>query len=79
MLVDAGCDREHVRIDDDVLGREADLVDEQIVRAARHIDPALVAVGLAFLVEAHYDRRRAVAFDQPRLAQELGLALLHRD
>ena len=31
VLVDAGRDREHVRVDDDVLGRKADAIDEQIV------------------------------------------------
>ena len=79
VLVDAGRDREHVRIDDDVLGRKADLVDEQVVCPPGNLDAPLVRVGLTLLIEAHHDRRGAIAFDQPRLAQELAFALLHRD
>ena len=35
VLLDAGGDREDVRVEDDVLGREADLVDEEVVGALR--------------------------------------------
>ena len=79
MLFYAGRDCEHVGIDDDVLGRKADLVDEQVVCTASDFDAPLVGVGLTLLVEAHHDRRGAVASDELRLAQELGFALLHRD
>ena len=41
-------------------------------------DLPLDRVGLALLVEGHDDHRRAVAAGEPRLAQELVLALLER-
>ncbi len=74
-----GRDREDVGVEDDVLGREADLARQQVVGALADLDLALEGVGLALLVEGHHDRRGAVAPHEARLAQELGLALLHRD
>jgi hypothetical protein len=41
VLLDAGGDREDVGIEDDVLGREADLVGEQLVGALADLDLAL--------------------------------------
>ena len=79
VLLDAGGDREHVRVEDDVLGREADLLGQQLVGARADLDLALDGVGLAVLVERHHHHGGAVAAHQPRLAQELGLAFLHRD
>ena len=64
VLLDAGRDREHVRVEDDVLGREAGLLDQQPVGALADRDLALDRVGLALLVEGHHDRRRAVAADR---------------
>ena len=61
VLLDAGRDGEHVRVEDDVLGREADLLDEQRVRALADLDLALDGVGLALLVERHHDDAGAVA------------------
>ena len=78
MLVDAGGDREDVGIEDDVLGRKA-LGDEQFVGARADLDLALLGVGLAGLVERHDYDRGAVIPDQPRMGQELLLALLHAD
>ena len=63
----------------DVLGREADLVDEQPVRALADLDLALDGVGLALLVEGHHDDAGAVAADGPRLLEERLLALLEAD
>ena len=79
VLLDARRDREDVRVEDDVLGREADLVDQDAVRALADLGLALEGVGLALLVEGHHDRRGAVAAHQPGLAAELVLAFLHRD
>ncbi len=79
VLLDAGGDREDVGVEDDVLGRKADLVDQDAVGALADLDLALVGVGLALLVEGHHDRRRAVAPQQRGLVLELGLALLHAD
>ena len=79
VFLDAGGDREHVGIEDDVLGREADLFGQQPVGARADLDLAFDGIGLALFVEGHDDDRGAVAPHQPRLAQELGFAFLHRD
>ncbi len=79
VLVDAGCDREDVGIEDDVLGREVRLRRQNLIGAPADLDLALVGVGLSRLVERHHDRRRAVAADEARLTQELGFAFLDRD
>ena len=44
VLLDAGRDGEHVRVEDDVLGREADLVDEQRGTRARRSRPCAATV-----------------------------------
>ena len=67
VLLDPGRDGEHVRVEDDVLRREADLVDEQVVGAAADRDAALDVGRLALLVERHHDDARAVVADAPRV------------
>ena len=79
VLLDAGGDGEDVGVDDDVVGREADLVDEQVVRPAGDVDLALDGVGLADLVERHHDHGRAVVEADAGLLEELLDAFLHRD
>ena len=79
VLVDAGGDREHVRVEDQVFRRKADAVQQQVVAAARDLRLALERVRLPLLVERHDDDGCAVAAHQPRLAQELGLAFLERN
>ena len=79
VLLDAGRDREDVGIEDDVLGREADLVDQDVVGAGADLDLALLGVGLALLVERHDDDRGAVAADLPGVLDEGLDAFLHRD
>ena len=80
VLLDAGGDGEDVRVEDDVLGREPHLLDQDVVGALRRSRLALERVGLALLVERHHDDRRAIAaHDAGALAQERLLALLHRD
>jgi hypothetical protein len=79
VLLDAGGDGEDVGVEDDVLGREADLVDQDAVGARADLDLALVGVGLALLVEGHHHGGGAVAAHQRGLAAELGLAFLQAD
>ena len=79
VLLDAGGHREDVRVEDDVLGRESDFVDEDAVGAPADLDLALVGVGLSLLVEGHHHGRRAVAAQQLRLVAELVFAFLHAD
>jgi hypothetical protein len=79
VLLDAGGDGEDVRIEDDVLGIEADLIDEDAVGALADADFLLVGRGLAVFVEGHDHHRGAVAHDVARLFLEILLALLERD
>ena len=79
VLVDAGRDREDVRIEDDVLGREALFLDQNPVGLAADFLAALVGVGLALLVEGHDHHGRAVAAAQARVMAEDLLAFLHGD
>jgi hypothetical protein len=78
VLLDAGRDREHVRVEDDVLGVEP-LLDQEPVRALADLDPALDRDRLALLVEGHYDRGRTEPPDRPSVGQERFLAFLQAD
>ena len=70
VLLDAGRDGENVRIEDDVLGREADLVDEELVGAFADLDLALGRVGLAVFVEGHHDDAGPEATHDPAFARK---------
>ena len=76
---DAGGDGEDVGIENDVLRRKTDLLGENPVGALADGELARLGVGLTLLVERHDDGRRAVAANQPRLPDKLGLAFLHAD
>ncbi len=77
VLLDAGGDGEDVGIEDDVLGRKADLLGEQLVGALADRDLALDRVGLALLVEGHDDDGGAVAQHLLGVLEERLLAFLH--
>ena len=79
VLLDPGRDREHVRVEDDVLRREPGLADEQVVRPAEDLDLALDRLRLPALVERHDDDRRAERAHGARLLEERLLAFLQRD
>ena len=79
VLLDPGGDGEDVRVEDDVLGREAHPLGEDAVGPAADLQLALDRVGLTLLVEGHDDHRRAVAPHQGGLADEFLLALLEAD
>ncbi len=79
VLLDAGGHRQHVGVEDDVLGREAHLVHQDAVGPRAHGHLALQGVGLTVLVEGHADRGRAVAAHQTGSALELQLAVLETD
>ena len=70
MLLDAGGDREDVRVEDDVLGREADLLGQELVGAGADLDLARLGVGLALLVEGHDDDGGAVGAAEAGVVQE---------
>ena len=79
VLLDAGGDGEDVRIEDDVLGREADPLGEQPVAALADRELALRGVRLPLLVERHDDDGGAVSADLAGERQERLLALLEAD
>ncbi len=79
VLLDPGRDREHVRVEDHVLGREADLLGQQVVRAPADRDAPLDVGRLPLLVERHHDDAGAVVADATRLLEEARLALLQAD
>ena len=60
VLLDAGRHGEDVGVEDDVLGREAGLLGQELVGAGADLDLARRGVGLALLVEGHDDDGRAV-------------------
>ena len=79
VLLDAGGDGQDVGVEDDVLRREADLVDQYPVGAFADPDFLVVGRGLAVLVEGHDHDGGAVAADVAGLLDELLLAFLERD
>ena len=79
VFLHARADGEDVGIENDVLRREADFLDEQIVGALADFRAALEGIGLTLFIERHHDDRRAVAQDEFRLREKLLLAFLERD
>jgi hypothetical protein len=79
MLFDAGGDGEDVGVEDDVLGRHADLLGQQLVRPLADAHLVVDFDRLALFVERHHDGRGAVLAAQSGAAQELRLAVLHAD
>ena len=79
VFFDAGGDGKDVGIEDDVLGREAHLFDQNLVGTLANLDLALVGVGLPLLVKRHDHRGRTVAADQLGLALEFIDTLFHAD
>ena len=79
VLLHAGGDGEDVGVEDDVFGREADLVDEDAVGALADADLVFVGGGLALLVEGHHDRGSAVFEHGGGVLAELRFALFERD
>jgi len=70
---------QHVRVEDDVFGREAGPPGEQVVGPGADLCLPLGGVGLALLVEGHDDDAGAVAPDRPGVLEEGFLAFLEAD
>uniref|UniRef100_A0A0N4ZXP4 EF-hand domain-containing protein n=1 Tax=Parastrongyloides trichosuri TaxID=131310 RepID=A0A0N4ZXP4_PARTI len=79
VLLDAGGHGEDVRVEDDVLGRETDLIDQDVVGAGADLDLARGGVGLAHLVKGHDHHGGAVAQALDGMVAEGVFALLHAD
>ena len=78
MLLDPGRHGENVGVENDVLGRIAD-VRQQVVSPRADFDLALLRIGLARLVERHDDHRGPVIHAFARMVQKRVLAFLHAD
>ena len=78
VLLDAGRDCEHVRVEDQVLRRPA-VLRQQAIGALADLDLALLRICLSSFVERHHDDAGAVALDLPRLLEERVLSFLQRD
>ena len=70
---------QHVGVEDDVLGREAQLFGQKAVGPPADGHPALARACLTLLVKGHHDHTSPVPADQPRLALERLLSLLQAD
>ena len=79
VLLDARRDGEDVRVEDDVLRREADLVHENAIGAFADADFLREGRGLSVLVEGHHHDRCAILEDLTRVFAEEVLAALERD
>ena len=73
---DARGNRENIGVKNDVAGRKANLLREDVVGAFANFDFALEGVGLTLLVKRHDDRSRAIAHDFSRVFDELRFAFL---
>jgi len=79
VLLDPCRHGEDVGIEDDVLGREADLIDQNVVGAGADLYLARGGVGLPHLVKGHDHHGGAVAQALDRVVAEGVFSLLHRD
>ena len=79
VLIHPGGHREDIGIKNNVLRRKSDLLREQFVRAGADFHTAIGRVSLACFVKRHHHNCGTVSADQPRLLNELFLALLQAD
>ena len=77
VLFEAGGDGEDIRVEDDVLRREIELLDQQVVGAFADLNLALEGISLSDLVERHHHHGRAVTACDPCFMKELVNAFLH--
>ena len=79
VFLDAGCDRKDIRIEDDVLGREAGPVHQNVVAAFADFGLAFKCIRLALLVKCHHHRRSTVSPDQSGMFDERFFTFLEAD
>eukprot|EP00053_Salpingoeca_punica_P018065 m.175524 g.175524 ORF g.175524 m.175524 type:complete len:1311 (+) comp17350_c0_seq2:4566-8498(+) len=79
VLLHARGDGEDVRVEDDVVRVEVDLLHQNLVAAFTDAHAVFFGGGLSLLVKRHDDDGSAVAADDAGLVDELGLALLQAD
>ena len=76
MFLDPGGNGKDIGVKDNVLRRETNFLREDVIRASANGDFAFKRVCLTFLIERHYDNRRAIQFHDACLPDELVLAFL---
>ena len=79
VLLQAGRDRQDVRIENDVARGKMPLFDQQIVSARADIDFALKIVSLPSLIKSHHDSGRAVSSDRASMPQKFLLTVFQAD
>ena len=79
MLLHARRDSENIRIENNVFGRKANLVDQYSVGTLAHSYLVLVSRGLPLFVEGHHYDRRAIFQNLGRILPKLLLAFFQRD
>ena len=79
MFFQAGRDRQNIRIENDVVRRDAGAFRQEPISAGADIDSPLKIIGLPGFIERHHDDRGAVPFHQSRLPQKFFLAVLQAD
>ena len=79
VLFEAGGEREHIGVEDDVLSRKTDGLHQQLVGTRADFGLALIGVGLPLLIKRHDHGGRTVAAKQTCLTNEVFLAFLQRN
>src|ERR687898_707665 len=79
VLLNPRRDRKDVRVEYDVLGREAHLFREDPIGPLADLDLSISRIGLSLLVERHHDDSRSVAPDQGSVPYKGFLTLLQTD
>ena len=79
VLFNASCDREDVRVEDNIFRREADLFGEDFVRPTANLDFPCAGIGLALFVKSHYHDCRTVTTQQFRVMDKSVDAFFHRN
>ena len=79
MLLNACGDRKNIRVKNDILWRESDLVNKSAVGALTNFGFSFERVGLTLLVKRHHDRGRPIGHDQSGLCLEFFRPLFEAD
>src|SRR5262249_46598313 len=77
MFLDTGRHGEYIRVENNILGRKADLVHQDIVGTLADRGLAFECIGLAFFIKRHHHHGRAIAAYRTWMFNECGLPPLH--
>ena len=64
MLLNARCDREDIRVKDDIFRRKT-YPGQQVIGTRANLDLAILGIGLPRFVEGHHNRRGTICHAQP--------------